>query len=93
MSSPPDPILPPTGHKSDGADDRPVGMEIPVGRGKRVLNGFLFAALVIGVAAVLVVLFVRFTASLRIAMALVAFMLAYMVVMSYVVLRRDDQGR
>jgi hypothetical protein len=64
------------------------GMEISLGRGKRILGLLIWLALVAVVAAVLVFLFVRFTASLRTALALVAFMLAYMAVMAWITMRR-----
>lgn len=69
------------------------GMEIPLGKSRRLLSLLGFLALFLVVSAVLVVLFVQFTASLRIALALVVFMVLYMAGMSYAVLRRDDQGR
>jgi hypothetical protein len=74
-------------------EDEPVGMEIPLGKSRRLLSLLGFLALLAVVAAVLVVLFIQFTASRRIALALVVFMVGYMCVMSYVILRRDDQGR
>lgn len=67
-------------------------MEIPLDRPRKLLSSLVFGLLVLVVAAVLVVLFVRFTASLRLAMALVLFMLTYMGLMAYFVTNRSDEG-
>jgi hypothetical protein len=56
--------------------------------------GFLtYAVLVAGVCAVLVVLFVRFTGSLRLALVLVVFMVSYMLLMGWWASRGDQGGR
>jgi len=65
------------------------GMEISLGRSRRVWGWVAWAVLVAVVAGVLVMLFVQFTASLKVALALVTFMLAYMAVMSWVTMRKS----
>jgi len=56
--------------------------------------GFLtYALLVAGVCAVLVVLFVRFTGSMRLALVLVVFMVSYMLLMGWWASRGDQGGR
>lgn len=64
------------------------GMEISLGKGKRIWGLFAWLVLVAIVASVLVVLFVQFTASLRMALALVVFMLGYMGVMAWIAMGR-----
>lgn len=64
-------------------------MVIDLDRGRRLLGWAAWLGAVAVVAAVLVVLFVQFTASLRMALALVGFMLGYMALMAFVTLRRS----
>jgi|tagenome__1003787_1003787.scaffolds.fasta_scaffold20083162_2 hypothetical protein len=56
--------------------------------------GFLtYALLIAGVCTVLVVLFVRFTGSMRLALVLVVFMVSYMLLMGWWASRGDQGGR
>ena len=58
------------------------------GRGKRIRGLIGYLLLIAAVAGLLVFLFVRFTGSMRLAVVLVAFMMAYMLVMGYLASRR-----
>lgn len=75
------------------SDEEIGGMEIPEEGGRRLVSWVMFLVAVLAVALLLVVLFIQFTASLRIALALVTFMLIYMGIMSYWVIGRDDERR
>jgi hypothetical protein len=81
------PQIPPP-HDPNHLPDDEAGMVIPLERPKRLLGLLLWLLAVAVVAAVLVVLFVQFTASLRVALALVLFMLVYMGVMGWLVTRK-----
>jgi hypothetical protein len=56
--------------------------------------GFLtYVLLLAGVCAILVVLFVRFTGSMRLAIGLVVFMVSYMLLMGWWASRGSDRGQ
>jgi hypothetical protein len=69
------------------------GMVISLNRGKRVVAALAWVGTLAVVAGVLVLLFVKFTDSFRIAVAVVVFMLVYMLVVSNIVMRnRTSHG-
>lgn len=74
----------------DPVEEGPEEMVIELGRGKRIVGFVVWLGMVGVVAGVLVFLFVQFTASLRMALALVAFMLAYMAFMAWVTMRKSS---
>lgn len=68
----------------DGANDEPPRhLDIRLGRGKRWFGFLAFVLLFVGVSALLVLLFVKFTASLRLAVGLVLFLVSYMLIMGW----------
>jgi hypothetical protein len=74
--------LEPSESPEDGNGEQPF-MEIgDSGRGRRVRGLIAWLVLYLGIAAVLVLLFVRFTSSMLWAVLLVGFMLAYMTIVS-----------
>jgi hypothetical protein len=62
------------------------------GRSRRVVGFLTYALLFLGVSAVLVTLFVRFTGNLRLAIGLVIFMVSYMLVMGWWASRGNGSG-
>jgi hypothetical protein len=69
----------------------PKEMEIDTGLGKRVFGWIAYIVLVLLVAGVFVALFIHFTGSLRLAVALVGFMLTYMAIMGVWASRNYDR--
>jgi hypothetical protein len=69
------------GASRNGGQRKQVEIEIDTSLGRRVMGWIGYLLLFLVVSSALVFLFVQFTASLRIAMALVLFMVGYMVVM------------
>ena len=66
-------------------------IEIDTGRRKRWLGFAAYVAFFLGVAVLLVVVFVKFTSSLGMAMFLVAFMVAYMGIMGWMASRNAEK--
>lgn len=68
-------------------------MEIGLNRGRRIMGFVGWLVLLLVVAAALTWLFVQFTASLRLALLLVIFMVGYMLIMGWIAQGKLDQRR
>jgi hypothetical protein len=66
-------------------------LEIDTGQAKRWKGWLGWGLIVLLVASLLVVLFVRFTGSMRLAVVLVGFMMAYMGVMGWIASSKADR--
>ena len=77
-------------HKANGASTPPLEvLEIDTARSKRWRGLAIWVFLVIFVGTLLGTLFMRFTGSMRLAIVLVAFMMAYMGVMGWLASRKE----
>jgi hypothetical protein len=63
--------------------ERPEYLEIDTGRKKRLLGWAGYILFFLAVCSVLVLLFIKFTSSYRLAVGLVGFMVAYMTLMGW----------
>ena len=70
---------------------QPKHMEIDTSRNRRWLGWVAYVLFYLLVTTLLVVLFVKFTGSLPLALALVIFMVAYMTIMGWLASRRSDR--
>ena len=66
------------------------GLEIDTARGKRWRGLVGYVLLFLGVGALLVYLFLRFTGSMRLAVVLVGFMMTYMIIAGWLASRQPD---
>lgn len=76
----------------DNGDGRSDYLEIPLGRQKRWIGLISYCLIFLAVSGLLVLLFVRFTGSLKLAIALVAFLVSYMLLMGWWTSRNLEQG-
>jgi hypothetical protein len=82
------------GSLSCGANGHhPEYLEIDTAQKKRWRGRVGYALLVLGVASLLVYLFMKFTGSIRLAIILVVFMMTYMAVMGWLASDQSDRRR
>jgi hypothetical protein len=70
---------------------RPEYIEIQTGAKRRIWGWVGFLLLFLAIAGLLVVIFIQFTASVALAVALVLFMIAYMAIMGWLASRKIER--
>lgn len=84
----------PDNHPSDASDDFPeIELEIDTGRRRRWVNWVLYVLVFALLSGLLVWFFVMLNTALALAIAVVVFMVGYMVIMGYVAGKGYDERR